>query len=290
MATYFSKSFFKFIGLLFVLCCVSIPLSAKPLRMVSDNVGIPKYAKGLLKLVLSKVPEKKYEWDDSIPPNTEGRIVRMVEDGEIDIVWYASTIEFEERMRPIRVCLFKGLLGYRVLMIKKGTQHKFDGIKTIEDLRRVSLGQGTMWADTNVLVANDLNVVKAMKYEGLFFMLDGDRFDGFPRGIHEPWGEIASRPALALDVEQTLLLSYPNVYYFFVNKDNKELAEALEKGFRIALEDGSFDEYLLNDPDIKAALPKANLKDRIIIPLKNPSLPPKTPLDDKTLWFDPYNY
>ncbi|MBK8187004.1 MAG: diguanylate cyclase [Cellvibrio sp.] len=258
--------------------------------MVSDNVGIPKYAKGLLKLILSKVPEHKYEWDDSIPPNTEGRIVRMVEDGEIDIVWYASTIEFEERMRPIRVCLFKGLLGYRVLMIKKGTQHKFDGIKTIEDLRRVSLGQGTMWADTNVLVANDLNVVKAMKYEGLFFMLDGDRFDGFPRGIHEPWGEIASRPALALDVEQTLLLSYPNVYYFFVNKDNKELAEALEKGFRIALEDGSFDEYLLNDPDIKAALPKANLKDRIIIPLKNPSLPPKTPLDDKTLWFDPYNY
>ena len=77
MATYFSKSFFKFIGLLFVLCCVSIPLSAKPLRMVSDNVGIPKYAKGLLKLILSKVPEHKYEWDDSIPPNTEGRIVRM---------------------------------------------------------------------------------------------------------------------------------------------------------------------------------------------------------------------
>jgi hypothetical protein len=36
-------------------------------------------------------------------------------------------------------------------MIKKGTQHKFDGIQTLEDLKRVSLGQGRFWADTNVL-------------------------------------------------------------------------------------------------------------------------------------------
>jgi hypothetical protein len=268
----------------------SLSCQAKTLHMVSDNGGIPAYAKGLLKLILSKIPEKKYEMDPSAQTFTEARNVQMVVDGQLDIVWYATTNEFEERMLPIRICIFKGLLGYRVLMIKKGTQYKFNGIKTLEDLTRPSLGQGRFWADTNVLTANNLNVVKVMKYENLFLMLDGDRFDGFPRGIHEPWREIERHPKLALDVEQNLLLAYPNPFYFFVNKNNTELARDIERGFRIALEDGSFDEYMLNDPIIKDALPKANLKNRTIIHLKNPSLPPLTPINDKSLWFDPYNY
>jgi hypothetical protein len=287
MAKYFMKTP---TGLFFVLLLICLPLSAKTLHMVNDNGGIPAYAKGLLKLILSKIPEKKYEIDPSVQGNTEARNIQMVEDGQLDIVWYATTNDFEERMLPIRICIFKGLLGYRILMIKTGTQEKFNHIKTIEDLRKVSLGQGRLWADTDVLVANNLKVIKVMQYDSLFFMLDGDRFDGFPRGIHEPWREMAARPKLALDVEENLLLAYTNPFYFFVNKNNTELAGDIERGFRIALEDGSFDEYLLNDPIIKDALPRANLKNRIIIPLKNPSLPPKTPVDDKSLWFDPYNY
>jgi hypothetical protein len=289
MSKFFIKQPLILLGLVCCFFFTSLSAQAKPLRMVDSADGIPKYAKGLLRLILSKIPEKQYTMDDSFVGSTENRTIQMLVDDELDIVWYATTNEFEERMLPIRICIFKGLLGYRVLMIKKGTQHKFNGIKTIDDLRRVSLGQGTMWADTNVLVANQLNVVKVMKYDSLFFMLDGDRFDAFPRGVHEPWNEMAGRPTLQLDVEENLLLSYTNPFYFFVNKSNPELARDIERGFRIALEDGSFDEYLRNDPSVGAALTKANLKDRIIIPLKNPSLPPKTPVDDKSLWFDPYS-
>jgi hypothetical protein len=275
--------------LILLLFLTTIPVQAKPLRMVSDNDGIPAYAKGLLKIILSKIPEKKYEMDASVSGNTEARIVQMLEDGQLDIVWYATTNEFEERMLPIRICIYKGLLGYRVLMIKKGNQHLFNNIKTLDDLRRVSLGQGRFWADTDVLTANNLQVVKVIKYSSLFHMLDGDRFDGFPRGVHEPWNEIAGHSQLSLDVETNLLLAYTNPFYFFVNKNNVELARDIEKGFRIAIEDGSFDNYFFNDPTVKAALEKANLKERIIIPLKNPSLPKATPVDDKTLWLDPYS-
>lgn len=290
MSTFFNKKLspLALISLISCFLVLSMSTQAKPLRMVDSEDGIPKYAKGLLKLALSKIPEK-YEWDESTANTTEGRVIQMLEDGQLDIVWYATTNEFEERMLPIRICIFKGLLGYRVLMIKKGMQHKFDGIKSIEDLRRISVGQGRMWADTDVLVANQLNVVKVMKYDGLFFMLDGDRFDAFPRGVHEPWTEIAGRPSLQLDVEEKLLLAYTNPFYFFVNKSNTELARNIEKGLRIAIEDGSFDDYFLNDPTVKAALEKANLKNRIIIPLKNPSLPKMTPVDDKSLWLDPYS-
>lgn len=260
---------------------------AKPLRMVSGDGGIHGYAKGLLKVALSKIPEK-YEWAEQTV-DSEARQVQMIEDGQLDIVWYATTNEYEEQLMPIRICIFKGLLGYRVLMIKKGTQPRFNDIRTIEDLRKVSLGQGRFWADTSVLTANGLKVVKVVKYESLFFMLDGDRFDGFPRGAHEPWSEIQRYSKLDLDVEKNLLLSYTNPFYFFVSKSNTELAKNIERGLRIAIEDGSFEEYFMNDPTVKAAFQQANLKNRIIIPLNNPSLPKLTPVNDKSLWLDPYS-
>ncbi len=280
------------LGVFAVLTCGLLAFSmeayAKPVRVVDSNDGLPSYAKGLLKLALSKLPEK-YELDESTKNNTEGRVIQMVDENQLDVCFFATTNEFEERMRPIRIPMFKGLLGYRVLMIKKGDQSKFDGIRTIEDLKRVSLGSGRFWADTDVLVANGLNVVKVLKYDGMFFMLEGGRFDAFPRGAHEPWAELAKRPTLDLEVEKNLLLVYPNPYYFFVNKNNVELARNIEKGLRIAMEDGSFDQYFLNDPAVKDVLSKANLKDRTIIQLKNPTLPKLTPLDDKSLWFDPYS-
>lgn len=254
--------------------------------MVDDQVGINAYAKGLLKLALSKVPET-YEWEESTPNTTESRLVQMLEDGQLDIVWYASTEELETRLQPIRIPMYRGLLGYRVLMIKSGTQHEFNHIKTLEDLQEISLGQGRFWADTAVLEANGLNVVKVLKYEGLFYMLDGDRFDAFPRGVHEPWAEIENRPELALEVEKNLLIAYTNPFYFFVSRANPELAKNLEEGLRIAIEDGSFTEYFFSDPTVQDVVNKANLESRTIIRLENPSLPKATPLDEKHLWFDP---
>ena len=46
-------------------------------------------------------------------------------------------------------------------------------------------------------------------------MVDGDRFDAFPRGVNEPFGELAQRPDLPdLKVEDTILLVYrmPFIY------------------------------------------------------------------------------
>lgn len=275
-------------ALLIASLLVALPVQAKTLRTVQGNNSIEIYAKGLLTLALSKVSDK-YELQESTPNSSEERMVSMLIDNKLDVVWYATTDDLEERLQPIRIPMYRGLLGYRVLMIKQGTQHKFDGIKTREDLQRVSLGQGRFWADTNVLTANKLNVVKVLKYEGLFYMLDGERFDAFPRGVHEPWAEMQRYPELALDVEKNLLLAYTNPFYFFVSKSNTQLAQDIERGLRIAIEDGSFNEYFLNDPTVKDVITKANLKERTLIRLDNPSLPKNTPVDDKSLWFDPYS-
>src|SRR5690606_16124795 len=96
-----------------------------------------------------------------------------------------------------------------------------------------------------------------------------------------------NRSQLALEVEKNLLLAYTNPFYFFVSKSNPELARDLEQGLRIAMEDGSFNEYFFNDPTVQDVVNKANLANRIIIRLDNPTLPKATPLDNRELWFDP---
>jgi hypothetical protein len=275
------------IAALGLLLAAALPVQATQIRVVQGSNSIESYARGLLRLALSKLPEK-YEIVETAPNVSEERVVSMLMDNQLDVVWYATTDDLENRMQPVRIPIYRGLLGYRLLMIKKGTQHKFDGIKTLNDLKRISFGQGRFWADTSVLTANNLNVLKVLKYEGLFFMLDGERFDAFPRGAHEPWSEMQRYPQLALEVEKNLLLAYVNPFYFFVNKSNTQLAADVERGLRIAIEDGSFDKYFFNDPTVQDVMTKANLQNRTIIKLDNPSLPQLTPINEKALWFDPY--
>jgi hypothetical protein len=54
----------------------------------------------------------------------------------INVTWNPTSIELEQRFATIRFPLRKGLLGYRVLLINKENQPKFDQIKTPEDLKK----------------------------------------------------------------------------------------------------------------------------------------------------------
>jgi len=259
---------------------------AEKLVVLNSDNNNSNYAKGLLRLILPKTGHD-YEIDPSAENSTTARVVEELNSGQLDICWFATSPDNETNMLPIRFPLYRGLLGFRVLMIHRGDQSKFDNINTLDDLKRVTLGQGFDWPDTQILEANGLNVVKVTKYDNIFYMLDGGRFDAFPRGVQEPWAEIESRPDLELTVEKHLLLSYTSPYYFFVQKNNRALAATLEKGLRAALADGSFAHYFFNDPTVKDVLQKANLKSRHIINLRNPLLPENTPVDDKQLWLDP---
>jgi len=275
-------------AMVLVICLLfSQPLLAEKInlvKLVNDNA---RYADGLLRLAMSKLDEP-YTFANVAESTTTARIIEMMDNDELDVFWVATTREYEQRMLPVRVPLYRGLLGYRVFMIKRGNQFKFHGIEDINDLNRVSIGQGRAWSDTLVMESNGITVEKVTRYESLFHMLDGDRFDAFPRGVQEPWGEIVSRPDLELAVEEDLMLSYVSPYYFFVKKSNAKLAAEIEKGLLLAMADGSFQEYFLNDPTVRDALTKANLKNRKVIVLKNPLLPEKTPVDNPELWLDPY--
>lgn len=244
------------------------------------------YAAKMIKLALDHVDRK---YDHQV---VEGGLtqVRMVEDtlnGTLDVMWAGTSVELEETLQPIRIPLYKGLLGHRLLIIRKGDQPKFDRVKTLEDLRQLKLGQGTSWVDTKILESNGLNVVKTMKYQNLFHMLDGGRFDAFPRAVFEPFSEVEKNPTLNLTVEKNLMLVYKMDFYLFVNKKNKQLAKDLEQGLNAAIADGSFEKVFMSSPNVQEAIQKGDLKSRTIITLNNPVMPKETPVDRAELWIDP---
>ncbi len=246
-----------------------------------------RYCFGLLKLALGYHGNKYDLVTRNIDSGGQVREVQDLNDGKISVVWIATSTAFETQMDPVRVPLYKGLLGHRIFIIRRDQQALFNGVHNLDDLRQIRLGQGLGWTDTDVLEANALKVVKAAKFDSLFHMLDGGRFAAFPRGVHEPWSEVSGRPELDLTVEKRLMLVYKMPMYFFVAKGDRELARDLEQALLQAIDDGSFDRYFYGTPMIRDVLEKAKMNERLVFELRNPLLPPETPLDNPKLWFDP---
>lgn len=278
--------------LLILLLCWAQVVQAQPapekIRVLYEHGvdSIGGYCMGMLELALSRI-DHNYEIEPVPGEHSSARSIELVLSGHLDLIWASANRQIEQQLLPVRIPLYKGLLGHRILLIRPDNQHRFAQMETLADLEDLSFGQGTTWADAEILEHNGLQVIRVNKYANLFPMLEGNRFDAFPRGIQEPWGELASRPELNLTVEQRLMLVYRMPFYLFVGPDKPELAADIERGLNLAIADGSFDEYFFNHPTIKDALQRANLQNRTVIELDNPTLPPKTPLDREELWIDP---
>jgi ABC-type amino acid transport substrate-binding protein len=241
------------------------------------------YALQLLQLALSKSGTDYRIQTAEFPMNQERQVLEIEAGRTIDVGPIPSSAEREARLLPIRIPLNKGLLGWRLGLIRKGDQGLIAGINTLDDLKRVRLAQGQEWPDTQILQANGVNVITAPKYEGLFKMLTGKRFDYFPRSVMEIWDEQAIN-AETLEVEPHLALHYFYDAYFMVNRKNTKLAQVIREGLEKAIADGSFDKVF--QQYFGERLRKARLETRTVIELRNPLLTPGTPSDRPELWYD----
>jgi hypothetical protein len=242
-----------------------------------------EYMQKLLKLALS-YSDHQYTYGTTDETYSRPRLMESVKNGDVSLMWGGTSEQMEADYIPIRIDAYRGLMSLRIMLIRKDDQAKFDKINNITDLKALSLGQGRSWQDAKILENAGLKVVKATKKAGLFYMLDGGRFDAFPRGANEAFSETATFPTLSLAVEEHLIISYPLPTYFFVHKGNKTLAKDIEDGLEAAIKDGKFDEYFFSSPEVKDVLAKADLKNRTAIYIENPFLPKATPLDRKELW------
>lgn len=259
-------------------------------RADSSTDARNRYFLAVLRLALDETRLKYGDYRlvpmaDNVP---QSRAIQLLSQGRgLDVLWTMTTKAREQELLPIRIPLLKGLMGYRIFLIRADDQPWFHSIHTLDQLRELRAGQGHDWPDTGILQANGLPVTTSDNYEGLFKMLEQGRIDYLPRAINEPWEELAAHPHMNLAVEDSLMLYYPTANYFFVNRDNQQLAKRLREGLQQAIADGSFNELFHNYPVNKRAFAHAGLLSRRILRLNNPMLPEDTPLDQSKLWWPP---
>lgn len=250
--------------------------------MADDPRG--HYPIDLLKLALARSGENYI----ALPSKHElgqYRTLRQVQlNRDLDVVWTFTNTAREQQLLPIRIPIDRGLLGWRLLLINKQDQARFDTL-SVNELKHLRSAQVYDWPDLPVLQQNGFNVYPGSSYDGLFAMLKRQRINYFPRSATEIWPELALHSQDGLSVENNWALHYPAPLYFFVSHDKTQLAAAIEKGLRAAMADGSM--KLLFLKHFSDSINKSALHLRTVVRLTNPDLPKATPLTEPELWFNP---
>ncbi|WP_143247645.1 amino acid ABC transporter substrate-binding protein [Agaribacterium haliotis] len=263
----------------------SEPITLRYPASSASNAEQVDYFSDLLKLALqaSGSPDR-YKLEKVDKSYSQRRSVQELSQGKLyDVLWTVTNKERELKLRPIRIPLLKGLIGYRIFLIRAGDQQRFSQIQNKEQLSKLLAGQAAQWPDTAILQHNGLPVIGATFYESLFGMLKAGRFDYFPRGANEISAEAALHPSLK--IEEDLALVYPSAMYFYVSPDNEALAKIIEAGLQNIIASGDFDTYFYSHPSIQDLISSLNLKQRRAIILKRVDLPEQTPIDVQKFWF-----
>lgn len=227
-----------------------------------------------------------YDFQYSDLQMSRNRALSYLKEGyEINVHLAPTRTEWEETVIPVRIPVRKGILSYRLLLINKSDKEMFATIENIEQLKELRAGLGSQWSTTLAMRSSGFNIVTNNDYEGLFKMLEMNRFDYFPRGINEVFGEMESRSALypEMIIEETLILYLLTPSYFFVSPRYPSLAERIEEGLMIIMGNGIFDEMFKEE--FGEILSKASLENRRILVVDNPQLSEETPTDRKSFWF-----
>lgn len=252
------------------------------------------YHWALLKLALEQTSEQygDYQLEPAPLVMSESRQFQALGGPLLSVMISPADIENEKRFLPVRIPLDKGLIGYRVLLIRKERQAEFSRINNLEQLHKLTVGQGRDWRDVRVWQDNGFEVVQGSNYNGLFQMLLSGRFDFFSRSIVEVQDELAQRrqqmPDLA--IEKSILIYYPWPFYFYFARTDagQKLADRVQVGLMKVFNDPVLFEPLFNRFN-GATLAQLNLQERHVFYLENPFLSAETPLQNPELWLDPFN-
>ncbi|KQW46431.1 MULTISPECIES: hypothetical protein [unclassified Roseateles] len=148
-----------------------------------------------------------------------------------------------ERSLRINISLFKDLLGYRKLLIRRADLERFKGIQHADDLKKLVVGQANGWVDVDIYRHNGYAVNDTPTPASLFDMLAKKRIDYIPISVTDVETALNPRPELAGELmllpDITLHFALPIIFY--VNIHEPQMAERLEKGLNLARQDGSFE-------------------------------------------------
>ncbi len=254
---------------------------------VSDNRY--SYDTELLKLALEKTQQHLGSYKLIASPKMNfSRAIKMASDNSLpNLMLKLSYSDNHPRILaniPFPVDL--GIAGYRVSFIADSLESKLLKVKSLDQLKQLSIGQGMGWTDVDILKENGFNVLEVPNYQGLFPMVAASRFDLLPRGINEFLGEwFANKHIDGFTYDKSFVLYYPLPRFFYTHSKNKEAISRIKLGLEIAYQDGSL--MKLWKKNYQQSIDFINLKNRKIYKIKNTTIEGLEPSYEKYL-FDPY--
>ena len=233
------------------------------LRLVMQRSGVP-HAVGFTSSALTQ--------DAAVDALSTGALGGSSNTESITVGAYGAGPTLNRQLRAIPIPISGGLLGLRVGWAHRSRLKGLEGIQNIEDLRSFTLLQGQGWSELGIFDNSGLRTF-ATPSHNLFRLVSEERVDLFPQGIESVEAQeiTAKKWSKSIVIEPSLLISYPFARFFYVNKDNKKLAEAIERGFELAIADGSYQvllERVVMTPWLKQRLA---LRQRTVIFLPNPA-------------------
>ncbi|EQM70093.1 transporter substrate-binding domain-containing protein [Pseudomonas tohonis] len=260
------------IALLCLPTLLPVAFAGQQLRVCQQSPVTYAYRIELANLILARTAERYGEASivtSQAPDPSQERCLAMLKAGQVDLAYVPPNRERLADFRMLPVDMHQGLLGYRVLIIRKDRQADFAGVKDLDGLRRLTGGFGSQWSDFPLFARNQLPVLGMANPGNLLPMLEQRRFDYFHRGLSEAWAEVeANRAALPdLTVEQHLALKYPMPVYFTFAKGNQLLVKRFTEGFEQIRADGSFQALFLRHHGY--LIDKAKMPGRLVIELES---------------------
>lgn len=275
-------------------CCSAAAMRVVyPLTTFDEIDSRYEYEWAVLRVAMQKTEPHygPFELHQSTHAMSSQRVAQelLMPGGRINIFTRATSMELEQQYLPVRLPVDKGLLGYRMFLIRDADLARFAAVRTLDDLRKLRVGQGKDWIDVPILRKAGFSVVEGTNYPGLFAMLAAGRFDFFSRSIDEAQREFKERHTAHpnMVIEPTLLLQYPMPKYFFTRRDTegKLLAQRITEGMEMMIKDGSLNALFQRYKG--ESIKTGGLQGRRVLQLHNPYLSPETPLSRSELWFNP---
>ncbi|MFO7746018.1 MAG: hypothetical protein R6V36_11635 [Psychroflexus sp.] len=169
--------------------------------------------------------------------------------------------------------LAKNLLGYRIPIVHQSALDKFNTKTSETKLKQLVHGIPETWSDVKIFKKNGYSVLEKGNLDSLFERLSNKEFDYTAFGANEISSVFERRASKFdnLEINDGILFYYPFPMVFYVNPNQKKLAERLDVGLerinKNEVLDSIFNSYygtLIED---------LKLNERRIFTLENPFIP-----------------